>query len=86
MIPFADILTAELPRSRRRVDLHTRAAIQPVGVRCTPVERDEVESVLRVAGVRIVDCWGAIIAPTLADFEDELAREPVPVRQSSDNA
>ena len=37
-------------------------------------------------GVRIVDCWGAIIAPTLLDFEDELDRKPVVVRQSYDDA
>jgi hypothetical protein len=45
-----------------------------------------VEHKLRIAGVRVVDCWGAIIAPTLLDFEDELAREPRRVRQLSDDA
>jgi hypothetical protein len=37
-------------------------------------------------GVRIVDCWGAIIAPTLLDFEYELNLKPVLVRQSYDDA
>jgi hypothetical protein len=45
-----------------------------------------VESELRRRGVRIVDLWGCIIAPTLLDFEEELAREPVRMRQSSDSA
>jgi hypothetical protein len=54
-------------------------------VRCRGLRRESVESGLRFMGVRIVDCWGAIIAPTLLDFEEELAREPVHLRQSSDN-
>jgi hypothetical protein len=39
-----------------------------------------------VGGARVVDEQGAIIAPTLADFEAELARGPEPMRQSSDDA
>lgn len=85
-IPYGEILTAERLRSRRGVDLHTRRTIEPLRVRCRRGERDAIESRLRVVGVRIVDCWGAIIAPTLLDFEEELDREPVRLRQSSDNA
>ena len=86
LIPYEEILTAERVRSGRGVDLHVRGKIEPVRVRCRRAARGVVESGLRVAGVRIVDCWGAIIAPSLLDFEEELAREPVRVRQSSDNS
>jgi hypothetical protein len=55
-------------------------------VRCQRGRRVEIESGLRFVGVRIVDCWGAIIAPTLLDFEEELDRGPGPVRQSPDDA
>jgi hypothetical protein len=55
-------------------------------VRCRRSRREAIESGLRFVEVRIVDWWGAIIAPTLLDFEEELAREPVRLRQSSDNA
>jgi len=85
-IPFQEILTAERLRSRRGVDLHVWQRIEPVRVRCRRRDLDMIERGLRSMDVRIVDCWGAIIAPTLVDFEDELAREPMRVRQSSDNA
>lgn len=45
-----------------------------------------IEDELRRRGVLVVDCWGAIISPTLADFEAELGRGPARVRQSSDSA
>lgn len=86
VVPYGDILTAERLRSRRGLDLHTRRSIEPVRLRCRPSVREAIESGLRFAGVRVVDCWGAIIAPTLLDFEEELARKPVRMRQSSDNA
>jgi hypothetical protein len=57
-----------------------------VRVKCRRAECEAIERGLRFVGVRIVDCWGAIIAPTLLDFEEELAREPLRMRQSSDNA
>ncbi len=85
-IPYEEILTAERARSRRGVDLHTRRRSEPLRVRCRRAEREAIENGLRFVGVRIVDCWGAIIAPTLLEFEEELAHEPVRVRQSSDNA
>lgn len=85
-IPYEEILTAERLRSRRGLDLHTRGRMEPVRVRCRRTDREAIESGLRSVGVRVVDCWGAIIAPTLLDFEEELAREPVRVRQSSDDA
>jgi hypothetical protein len=85
-IAYGEILTAERLRSGRALRLHTRVMEQPLDVVCrrSTVANTEVE--LRRRGVRIVDCWGAIIAPTLLDFEEELAREPVHLRQSSDNA
>jgi hypothetical protein len=84
LIPYRDILTAERPRRpRRRLRLHLcRAESVVVSYRDG---RPTLESELRVHGVRIVDCWGAILAPTLLDFEDELAREPTLMRQSSDS-
>lgn len=85
-IPYREILTAERLRSRRGLDLHVQGMIEPVRVRCRRAECETIESGLRFMGVRIVDCWGAIIAPTVLDFEEELAREPVRVGQSSDDA
>lgn len=85
-IRFEEILTAERLRSRRGVNLHTRTSARPTRMRCRRRDLSEIESGLRFEGVRVVDCWGAIIAPTLLDFEEELAREPVRMRQSSDSA
>jgi hypothetical protein len=85
-ILYGEILTAERLRSGRGFDLHTRGQMEPVRVRCRRSQLDEIESQLRFLGVRIVDCWGAIIAPMFLDFEEELAREPVRVRQSYDDA
>jgi predicted HTH domain antitoxin len=83
-IAYGEILTAERLRWRWGLRLHVRVgdAVRIAGWRGTR----EIEDELRRRGVRIVDCWGAIIAPTLADFEDELAKEPTRLRQSSDNA
>jgi hypothetical protein len=86
LITFDEVLTAERSRSARGLELHTQASMEPTRIRCGRGERWAVEDRLRANGVRIVDCWGAIIAPTLADFEYELARTPVRLRQSSDNA
>jgi hypothetical protein len=85
VIPFSEILTAERLRSRRGLHLHVRGSMEPGRVRCRHAQRETIESGLRFMGVRVVDCWGAIIAPTLLDFEEELAREPFDLRQSSDN-
>jgi hypothetical protein len=85
-IPASEILTAERLRSGRGFDLHVRQRVEPVRVRCRRRDLDAIERGLRSVEVRIVDRWGAIIAPTLLDFEEELAREPMRVRQSSDNA
>lgn len=84
-IAYGEILTAERVRSRRGLLLHTRTH-DPLRVRCRRDDQLWVEDALRRAGVRVVDCWGAIIAPTLLDFEEELANEPAAVRQSYDNA
>ena len=85
-IAYEDLLTAERLRSRLGLALHTRGRLEPVRVRCWGPRRGEIEAGLRFMGVRIVDCSGAIIAPTLRDFEEELARSPAELRQSSDNA
>lgn len=82
-IAYGEILTAER-RGNRQLQLHTLTG-HDVTITCG-ARREEAETQLRSRGVRIVDRWGAIIAPTLLDFEEELAREPVGVRQSSDNA
>jgi hypothetical protein len=86
LVPFGEILTAERARSGRGIDLHVRGTLEPIRVRCRRSKLRHVEDSLRFVGIRIVDCWGAIIAPTLLDFEEELAREPVRVGQSSDIA
>lgn len=80
------ILTAERLHSRRGFDLHVQGRLEPVRVRCRRGDCGEIERGLRSVGVRIVDVWGAIIASTLLDFEEELDREPHGVRQSSDDA
>jgi hypothetical protein len=84
-ITFGEILTAERLRKVSGMRLHTRT-LDPVQIRARGAALLELETILRGAGVRIVDCWGALITPTLADFEDALDQEPVTVRQSSDNA
>jgi hypothetical protein len=65
--------------------LHTRAT-KPIRLIYGVETRLAIENELRRRGVRIVDRWGAIITPTLEDFEAELARGPKGVRQSSDSA
>ena len=85
-VRYEAILTAERLRSRRGLDLHTPGNVQPIRIRCRRRDQLILEHNLRIAGVRVVDCWGAIVAPTLLDFEEELDREPASVRQSSDNA
>lgn len=82
-IAYGEILTAERLAGPWGLRLHVRTGDS---IRI-PVRRGrtEIEDELRVRGVRVVDCWGAI-APTLADFEAELVHEPAGVRQSSDNA
>lgn len=87
-LTYGEILTAERPiRGRRRgLLLHTRTSAKPVHLMFEGSQRFEIEERLRRRGVRIVDCWGAIVAPTLLDFEEELDREPSRVRQSSDDA
>lgn len=84
-VTYGEILTAERMASGRGLRLHTRTT-DPVRVACRGAARTEIENELRRRGVRIVDEFGAIIAPTLEDFESELARRPSPMRQSSDNA
>jgi len=83
-VAYAEVLTAERLR-RAGLRLHTRTT-DPLRVRVRMRERAEAEAHLRRRGVRIIDGWGAIIAPTLLDFEEELARGPERVRQSSDDA
>lgn len=84
-VAYGEILTAERLRSIWGLRLHTRSN-EPLRLPCRGSERAMIENELRRRRVRVVDCWGAIISPTLADFEEELGREPVRVRQSSDNA
>lgn len=84
-IAYGEILTAERRASPRRgLLLHTRSG-EAVAVSCRR-DRLSLEGELRFYGVRVVDCWGCIIAPTLADFEDELLNEPRGMRQSYDDA
>ena len=84
-IAYGEILTAERLASGRGIRLHTRTT-EPVRLACRGDARTAIEDELRRRGVRVVDEYGAMITPTLDDFETELAREPVRLRQSSDNA
>jgi len=83
-VTYGEILTAERTRQSWRLVLHTRGHGE-LSVWCGQRKRVAVEDELRRRGVRVVDSYGAIISPTLGDFEDELDREPVRVRQSSDD-
>lgn len=84
-LSYGEILTAERTSNGWGVRLHTRTT-HPVRIRARGGARLAIENELRRRGVRVVDEWGAIIAPTLEDFEAELARGPERMRQSSDNA
>lgn len=84
-VTYGEILTAERVRQSWRLVLHTRG-YGDVSVWCGRGERAAVENALRQRGVRVVDSWGLILSPTLDDFMGELDREPVRVRQSSDDA
>jgi hypothetical protein len=85
VVAYGEILTAERLRRLSGIRLHTRA-LRPVRIRVRGQALLELEAVLRDNGVRTVDCWGAMINPRFADFEQALAEGPGPVRQSSDNA
>ena len=84
-VAYGELLTAERVPQAWALRLHTRTT-DPIRVRCRPRERVSLENELRDRGVRVVDEYGAMITPTLEDFELELAREPVRLRQSSDSA
>ena len=85
-IAYRDILTAEHKPHPWGLRLHLRRRLDPLDIRCTGKRRREIEAELRSSGVRLVDESGAMITPTVADFEAELAREPMRLRQSSDTA
>ncbi len=84
-IAYGEILTAERRRAGRGLRLHLRTS-DPVRVGIRGAALLEAERRFRGMGVRVVDCWGCLLTPTLADFEEALDLEPVRVRQSSDNA
>lgn len=83
-VPFGELLTVERMPSGLGLRLHVSATSE-MWIWTRGRSRRVLEDRIRQRGVRIVDCWGAIVSPTLADFEAELANEPTPVRQSSDN-
>ena len=84
-VAYGEILTAERLASGRGLRLHTVTS-EPMTVRCRGSARLATENELRRRGVRVVDEYGAMITPTLRDFESELSRDPAHLRQSSDNA
>jgi hypothetical protein len=84
-LTYGEILTVERLPSIWGLRLHTRTT-GPVRIACRGEARVAAENELRRRGVRVVDEYGAIIAPTMEDFEAELARGTAAVRQSSDNA
>jgi hypothetical protein len=74
-IAYGEILTAErLPRARG-IRLHT-VTTDPIGLSVRGGAIRETEAALRQHGVRIVDCWGALLTPTLEDFEKALSEVP----------
>jgi hypothetical protein len=84
-ITYGEILSAERLPAKRGVRLHTRTT-DPVRVVGRGEAVEEIESTLRARGVRIVDCWGCLLTPSLTDFESALDQEPTSVRQSYDSA
>lgn len=84
-LAYGEILTAERLPGRLGLRLHTRT-FEPLRVRCRGTARTALENEFRRHGVRIVDEYGAMITPTLDDFEAELARGPEGMRQLSDSA
>lgn len=85
VVTYGEILTAERRAGRRRgLRLHVRTS-EPIDVSCGG-DQLALEDELRRRGVRVVDGWGCIITPTLADFEEELMNKPIRVRQSYDDA
>jgi hypothetical protein len=82
---YGEILTAERLPSMWGLRFHTRTS-KPFRVACRGAARIAIEGELRRRGVRVVDEYGAIIAPTMEDFEAELNCGPGELRQSSDNA
>jgi hypothetical protein len=74
-IAYGEILTAErLPRAKG-IRLHT-VTTDPVRLSVRGGAIRETEAALRAQGVRIVDCWGALLTPTLDDFERALEDVP----------
>jgi hypothetical protein len=84
-IAYGEILTVERLRGKRGLRLHTRM-MEPIVVAVRGSDALAVEEAMRSRGVRIVDCWGCLLTPTLEDFENALGQEPPNVRQSYDNA
>jgi len=84
VLTHGEIVTAERRAGQHRgLRLHVRTS-EPIDVSCGS-DQLALEDELRQRGVRVVDGWGCIIAPTLADFEEELMHKPR-VRQSYDDA
>jgi hypothetical protein len=85
-LAYREILTAEhLPQPWRGLRIHVLKG-EPIRVRCRGAKRVAIEYQLRRRGVRIVDEYGAMITPTFLDFNEELAKDPLRLRQSSDDA
>jgi hypothetical protein len=72
-VAYGELLAAERTRTGKRALLHTRVLDRPIRV---IGKSRHLEERLRERGVRIVDPYGALITPTLADFERELRRRP----------
>jgi hypothetical protein len=84
-LAYGEILTAERLPSGFGMRLHSRTT-DHLRIWCGGARRNAIEDELRRRGVRIVDEYGAMITPTLGDFEAELACDPQCLRQSSDSA
>lgn len=75
-VAYGDVMTAERLASGRGLRLHTRLA-REIALPCRGDARVALEGELRKRGIRIVDGHGAMITPTLEDFENELTHEPI---------
>lgn len=83
-VAYGEILAVERLARSAGLRLHTRVS-DPIRIAGRGKSGAKLERDLRARGVRVVDCWGALLTPTLDDFQAALALEPSRLRQSSDN-
>jgi len=74
-VAYGEILTAERLSRAKGIRLHT-VTTESVRLAVRGSEVRDTEAALRAKGVRIVDRWGALLTPTLDDFQKALEEVP----------